>query len=408
MEIKLLILTALLLFFGAKTSFASSIKINEFYSEGTSSSNPDWVEIYTDAVDTSLYQIVDAANNKQDLATSICNGNFCYIDWSNRLNKDGDTIKLELKSSPGQAVDQVIYGSSGDISSPGVEQSAGRNSDATGGWVIFLSPTKGSSNNNSTASSPSPSPSSSPSPSTSSSSSSTSSSSSSSSSTFTISNVPSKIDSTEEFKVSVNLSLSNSPNTTLYLKGAFKKKDGSNYFGLTKVGSSWKKNSQTYSDQSKITTNASGGWSGNLEIQPDIFDSGYEGGGDYIFKVGRYTEVGSLSWSNELTVSIIAQEITLEDNEEGEILGTEEKQKSKIISSKHEEYSLEKYIKIATPSQKAVQASPQAEVKGEKQRNYLSWFGTFMVISGIGVLSFVYLRNKNLSETLSNIFRKRN
>lgn len=232
----------------------------------------------------------------------------------------------------------------------------------------------------------------------------------SSSSTFTISNVPSQIDSTESFSVSVNLSLQNSPNTIFYLKGAFKKTDSSNYFGLTKVSGSWIKNNKTYSDQYKITTDGSGLWSGTLEIQPDILDSGYEGSGDYIFKVARYSESGSLSWSNEVIVKINAQEVTaLEEKDDGTVLGAEEKidKQKKYVPSKDKTYSLEKYIKVASPASVAAEVTPKPEVKGEQQTNYLRWFGTIMVMAGIGVLSFVYLRNKSLRERVSNIFRKR-
>ncbi|MBI2018480.1 hypothetical protein HYS96_02120 [Candidatus Daviesbacteria bacterium] len=256
---------------------------------------------------------------------------------------------------------------------------------------------------------PSPTPSTSPSPNSSSSPSPFST--TSSSSTFTISNTPSQIDSTETFNVVVNLSLSGKPNTTFYLKGAFKKKDGTNYFGLTKVGNSWIKNSIKYQDQYKITTNGEGNWSGNLEIRPDILDSGYEGAGEYIFKVGRYTEDGSLSWSNESVIKINAQEVILEEEDDSEVLGVTGSQRKKDtpISLKDAEYSLEKYIKIATPAAKATTSSNrQTVVKGESRTNYLNWVGLFMTACGIGLFAFVYLRSKDLREAIFNIFGKRN
>lgn len=246
---------------------------------------------------------------------------------------------------------------------------------------------------NYTASIPTPSPSPSVTPS------SSPSSSSSSSSSFTISNVPSTIDSTETFNTSVNLSLSNNPNTNFYLKGAFKKKDGTNYFGQTKVNGSWIKNNKTYSDQYKITTDSSGNWSGNLEIQPDIMDSGYEGAGEYIFKVGKYSEDGSLNWSNESNIKINAQEIVL-DGEDSNILGINaEKQATKATQKTVEKLSLEKYVKVSSPSSRATpSANPKAEVKGARQINFLSITGGILVI--IGAVPIIY--------AIYNKFRKRN
>ena len=227
--------------------------------------------------------------------------------------------------------------------------------------------------------------------------SSSSSSTSSPSSTFTISNVPSEIDSTENFNTSVNLSLSSKSNTIFYLKGAFKQKGGSNYFGLTKVGNSWVKNNIQYQDQYKITTDGSGNWSGTLEIQPDIMDFGYEGGGEYIFKVGRYTEDGSLNWSNESNIKINAQAIVLEEN--NEIPGETVSQVKEIKSTpKDESYSLEKYLKIATPSSAATAAaSAIAKVKAEKI-NFLPLIGNILVI--IGIIPIAY--------AIYHQFRRRN
>lgn len=128
--------------------FASSIKINEFYSIG-GGTDPDWVEIYFDGVNASLYQLSDAlGTSPKSLSTANCSGNFCTIDWSNRLNNDGDTIKLTATSS-GEIVDQIIYGDTKDIPAPKTGQSAGRRTDGTGEWVIFSSHSKGYSNNSS-------------------------------------------------------------------------------------------------------------------------------------------------------------------------------------------------------------------------------------------------------------------
>lgn len=408
MRILVLILTVSLALFWVKPAYAA-IKINEFSSAG----NPEWVELYNTGTEevnlngwmvlfhdnpTTSQKIILGSNDK------ILSGSFKIVerDYTNTvawLNDSGDAIIL--KDSNGDEQDSVRYGNAtgSNVAAPSSGQSAGRSPDATGGWIIFSSPTKGASNNTSSASpSPSPSPTSNPS------------STYSTSTSFSISNVPSQIDSTEEFKVNINLSPPSSPNTTFYLKGAFKKADSSNYFGLTKVNGSWIKNNKTFSDQYKITTDGSGNWSGNLEIMPDILDSGYEGAGDYIFKVARYTESGSLTWSNDVSIKINAQEVVIEEGQDENILGAKSNtaNKSRTNTSKKDDYSLEKYIKVASPASIAAAPIPQAEVKGERKTNYLSWIGGFMVISGIGVFAYVYLRNKQLREAIYNLLRRRN
>lgn len=123
-----------------------------------------------------------------------------------------------------------------------------------------------------------------------------------SSPSLTITNVPSQTSVNQEFPVSITLT--NFPiNTNYYLKGAFKKAGGSNYFGQTLVSGSWVKNSETYTQQFPITTDSSGSWSGILSVRGDPDDSGFTGQDDYIFKVGYYQD-SSISWSNETTIHL--------------------------------------------------------------------------------------------------------
>lgn len=171
---------------------------------------------------------------------------------------------------------------------------SGNSSSWAGPWSFTLA-----------ASSPSPSSSATSSPS--SSTSSSSSSSSSSASSFTVSNTPSGVNSTDSFSPSISLSLPSNPNTQFFLKGAFIKSGGSNYFGKTQVFGSWVKNSAAYSSQVSITTDGSGNYSGSLSVMPDDSDSGFTGSGDYIFKVARYSADGSgPTWSNDSTIHINA------------------------------------------------------------------------------------------------------
>lgn len=124
------------------------------------------------------------------------------------------------------------------------------------------------------------------------------------SSSFVISNVPKTVTSEQSFKVKIDLSIPKNPNAKFYLKGSFKKADGSNYFGLSKI-LDWAKNGDAYTKQPLITIDSNGYWSGELEIKVDTSDSGFNGSGDYTFKVARYTETGSgPTWSNEEMINI--------------------------------------------------------------------------------------------------------
>ena len=74
--------------------------INEFSSAAGSTSDsdyPDWVEVYfEEGQDKSLYQLTDGNGNMKNLSEAVCNVNICTVDWSNRLDNEGDQIKLEL------------------------------------------------------------------------------------------------------------------------------------------------------------------------------------------------------------------------------------------------------------------------------------------------------------------------
>jgi len=122
----------------------AEVFINEFSSYGDS----DWVEIYrTKEENLSLYKLEDAAGNTKELSLSDCNGDFCVVNWSNKLNNSGDVIKLILL--PITVVDQITYGNEEGalIEAPQAGQSAGRVSDGENIWAIFSTPTKGSTNN---------------------------------------------------------------------------------------------------------------------------------------------------------------------------------------------------------------------------------------------------------------------
>jgi hypothetical protein len=217
----------------------------------------------------------------------------------------------------------------------------------------------------------------------------------SSTSKFIVTNVPSTIDSTQTFTANIALSLPDYPNSKFYFKGAFKKPDSSNYFGLTKVGSGWVKNGSGYSDQYSATTDSSGNWSGSLEVQPDPFDSGYDGSGDYIFKAGRYTASGSgPSWSNENSLKINSSEVNDPISliatskpavaPSGQVLAAEEQDLPEEV------YSLESYRKLSTNS-----ATPSAEqntvVKAYSRFNPLFIIpGIILLIAGSALIIYTF------------------
>ena len=218
-------------------------------------------------------------------------------------------------------------------------------------------------------------------------------------SSFTVSDVPSQINSDQSFNVSANLSLPNNPDATFYLKGAFKKADSSNYFGLTKVSGIWIKNGSSYSEQYRITTNSTGNWSGNLEVQPDSGDSGFTGSGDYIFKVGRYTSSGSgPTWSNEATINLIdvngegikggtdLQTATINNNQPQKSSAVKGLTKTNIKKN-FLESSASPLIKQYTPQ--AQQSTSSVQIKNNNSKYPLVIMGSILIILGAG--SIIYL-----------------
>jgi hypothetical protein len=130
----------------------ASLLINE---AGTHSS-PDWVEIInTGTASASLvgYQIRDSAANSIDLSGDIAGGEIKAFDFSNRLDNDGDTVKL-VKVGESVSVDELSYGPNATICAPVDEsQSVGSKPDGSGTIVRFASSSKAQSNNSSATSS---------------------------------------------------------------------------------------------------------------------------------------------------------------------------------------------------------------------------------------------------------------
>lgn len=163
MRLVLVFILFLLILLVATPSAFASIYINEF----SSSSGTDWVELYnsgTDPIDLSLYELRDSTDgNNKDLIGSLSPATFYSIDWSNRLNNDGDTIRLMLKLDS-SIVDQVSYGEGGAPLAD-ANHTTGRIPDGSSNWAILSVISKGSSNNSASAvATPTPTPTVTPTP----------------------------------------------------------------------------------------------------------------------------------------------------------------------------------------------------------------------------------------------------
>lgn len=229
--------------------------------------------------------------------------------------------------------------------------------------------------------------------------------------TFSISNLPSQINSDESFNILVNLSLPNNPNTNFYLKGAFKKSDSSNYFGFTKVAGNWIKNNSSYSDQYSITTDSTGKWSGNLEVKPDSSDSGFTGTEDYVFKVAQYTSSGSgPTWNdNQSTIKIITTEnnntsstpVPSSNNISSETklsvapsakATTTTLIKTTQLKNNTLAYQIASVEGATAFASMSATPSSKVDVKNDKQINPLILIGVILILLGIGTIGYIYIK----------------
>lgn len=157
----------ILFFYVAATPLHAQVVINEF----SSGSSDDWVELFntsTASANLNGLTIKDADSYEKDLAGEISGRGFTTIELSNRLNNDGDIVKL-FKTGETNSVDQVAYGNKGGICAATNSQSIGRSSDGAGNTVLFSTGSKNSSNNsavqaNCPAPTPTPNPTASPNP----------------------------------------------------------------------------------------------------------------------------------------------------------------------------------------------------------------------------------------------------
>jgi len=124
----------------------------------------------------------------------------------------------------------------------------------------------------------------------------------------TISDFPEVVDQTQEISIPIHLDCQNCSSSS-FLRGVFYSAGSSNYFGFTEVseGTWFNGPGGTCIKYFEVpaTMLHEGTWSGMLKIKPDIDSSYYNGPGEYLFKIGRYTgSCSSPTWSVEKTVAI--------------------------------------------------------------------------------------------------------
>jgi len=126
---KFLILLTLIFFFFFPKEILANVLINEISSY---ESTGDWVELYSyeDATisgwilrDTSSTKVATIPENIS-IGPSFASL-FYVIDAGNRLNKDGDIIKL-YRSDDSSLEDSISYGSAGGVCAPSTGESIGR------------------------------------------------------------------------------------------------------------------------------------------------------------------------------------------------------------------------------------------------------------------------------------------
>lgn len=225
---------------------------------------------------------------------------------------------------------------------------------------------------------------------------------------FLIKDIPSEINSDQDFETLISLTLPNNPNQTFYLKGAFKKEGSSNYFGQTEVSGKWVKNNEKYLKQLKITTDALGNWEGKIKVKPDQDDSGFDGSGSYIFKVARYNEAGSgPAWSNELNLKINAvaeqdsstaskpqpqEKNTDQEPEEVDFTGSLVKAPTPV---KNYEIKIASVAGEATMSNNISLEEPTKVLEEKKINWLLITLGIGILLSGVGFTYFKFKKEKS-------------
>lgn len=125
-----------------------------------------------------------------------------------------------------------------------------------------------------------------------------------------ISHTPAILDENAEAEITVNLTCS-SCSTDSFLRGVFYP-NGTSYFGYVQSNDgTWTNvpgsSCTQYFKVLLADITPEGTWSGKLKVKVDKESTNYNGPGEYLFKVGRYTPSCSSAsiWSNEVTIAVI-------------------------------------------------------------------------------------------------------
>jgi len=114
--------------------------------------------------------------------------------------------------------------------------------------------------------------------------------------------LPSNVHEADPFEVKISL-VDAPKGRVYYLRAVFFEANKTKYFGYTYNNKNeWHNSPGEHDKFLEINTNLEGSWSGKLKAKADLESSYFMGDGEYQFKVGRYTEGGSLSWSNNVGV----------------------------------------------------------------------------------------------------------
>jgi hypothetical protein len=124
--------------------------------------------------------------------------------------------------------------------------------------------------------------------------------------TVVSSNIPSSIDQNSEFDADVMLTCKGCD--VSYLRGVFYP-NGTSYSGFTQnKNGEWinvsGSNCTSYYPVLLSDFSPDGTWSGKIKVKPDIASSLYNGPGEYLFKIARYSSGCSSTWSQESTIAI--------------------------------------------------------------------------------------------------------
>lgn len=222
---------------------------------------------------------------------------------------------------------------------------------------------------------------------------------------FEINTDISEINSDNELEINIKI-ITDDIGKIFYLKGAFKKEDSNNYFGFTNFDDTWVPNSAKYLNQFKTFPNESGQWDGKLRIKPDSEDAGFTGSGEYILKVGRYSESGSgPTWSNELKIKITEVEKPEEEPDSVYEEISDEATKEANLDEETIESTLkpEPEFKIASVAgvSQILDNTPLEEtetvVLEKKQINWPFVFAGIAILIGTGGFLFYKVKTKNES-----------